>query len=562
MQAFDLALAVNPMPAEAALAWEGKGLVLQTLDDQEGAMKAFGKALAAAQQAHDQARIRHIAQMISAKSPPDFGQLLREARTRQDRRRSENDPPAAESPTAKESSPSAQAASPTTAKKDADCGCDEDQPPIPNSRIPVLVRIVFAMLGLLTGRQVFVIWRRRRSAGEALKAESTTEHAAPAPAGRGMTALILCLAMVGLGVAGYLTLAHFNLVMLACDDTWFHCDQVAEHPLAHGFGIPLLQRLPTAAFGLAAFALLIGLTIWRVRASTHRQVRQSLALQTVLVLVMCAAFAGLSYAEAFIIHAWCLWCVVTAGITLLLLPAVLVQGHTVRHAQRIPGSSLQFGAVEQKVFTLLTAGGVTICLFALGLVKVLEPRPQLVPNLIRAEFIPAGSDILGTPDTPATLIMFGNYQCTHCRAAMRTVDRLLGQNAGQLNGVFCPTSRRTTYDWLLLSSAAHAAGRQGRYRQMHHALFANQQRWRGKDYQSLYQYLLMLAENQHLNRARFIRDLADPMTASLCAAQQQLGVTHQMFPTPKFVLFTSSHTPVVLHNATQVSQWLADKRHW
>ena len=556
LQAFDRALAGKPAPSDAALAWEGKGLVLQLLDDQPGAMEAFSQALQAAQQAQDQPRIRRIEKMALRAIPPDVTQWLREVRD-------VGHPAVTETAADGESSPSSHSAQQTVTEEDADCGCDDDdQPPASHNRIPTtIIRFVCGMLGILLGGQVFLTWRRRRTGKDPPPAAGM-----PASAWRGLAALMLCLALAGAGVAGYLTLAHMGVLTLACDDTWFHCDQVAAHPLAHGFGIPLLRSIPTAALGLAAFALVIGLALWRVFAQTPRQVCLAINVQTALVVCMCAVFAGLSYAEAFIIRAWCLWCVVAAGITLFLLIAVLAQ----RHAVRLPagrhgragagGMSLLCAARERQRCGLLTIGGVLLCLLVLGLVKAAEPRPQLAPHLLHADFVAVGSELWGAPDAPATLIMLGSYQCAHCRAAMPAVSRLLTQHAGALNVVFCPTARRVTYDGLLLASAAHAAARQGQYRAMHHALFANQPRWRGHDYQTLYRAVMALAERLELDPARFSHDIADQDTADFCAAQQQLGVTHQLFPLPKFVLFPPAGPPVILQNITQVSQRLQETR--
>jgi protein-disulfide isomerase len=91
----------------------------------------------------------------------------------------------------------------------------------------------------------------------------------------------------------------------------------------------------------------------------------------------------------------------------------------------------------------------------------------------------AGNPMLGTPDAPLTLIEFSDYQCPHCRRFVETPLPALRHDyidIGKLRYVFRdfpldrlhPQARKA-------AEAAHCAGEQGKYWEMHDLLFHNRQ---------------------------------------------------------------------------------------
>ncbi|MGD2136087.1 MAG: vitamin K epoxide reductase family protein [Gemmatimonadales bacterium] len=123
---------------------------------------------------------------------------------------------------------------------------------------------------------------------------------------------IAVLALVGFFVALYLWLWKVGwLGALACADGGCETVQLSQYAEVLGISVSLVGMLGYAAlFGVA----LVGLRpAWLVRRSP-----------TVALLVMSAggtAYAGyLTYLEAWVIHAWCWWCVVSA----ILITAIFV----------------------------------------------------------------------------------------------------------------------------------------------------------------------------------------------------------------------------------------------
>ncbi len=129
--------------------------------------------------------------------------------------------------------------------------------------------------------------------------------------------IIFLLAIVGVFVAGYLTLAHQMNFEMPCGLTRGGCDKVAQHESARGFGIPALRAIPTAAFGLMMFIALVALSFVRAAVGSETLERNAAFVQWLMLLTGVAATLYLTYLEKYVIQAWCVWCVGSGIITIL-----------------------------------------------------------------------------------------------------------------------------------------------------------------------------------------------------------------------------------------------------
>jgi uncharacterized membrane protein len=126
---------------------------------------------------------------------------------------------------------------------------------------------------------------------------------------------IAVLALVGLLIAAYLTLFKLGF-MGAIQCSIGGCEKVQASRWAEFLGYPV------AAWGVGAYAAILALALLGLqpRFSEARWVALGLfALAAVGVVFS----AYLTYLEAFVIHAWCQWCVVSAIlITLIFLLSI------------------------------------------------------------------------------------------------------------------------------------------------------------------------------------------------------------------------------------------------
>jgi uncharacterized membrane protein len=120
------------------------------------------------------------------------------------------------------------------------------------------------------------------------------------------------LAVVGLGDALYLTVQHLTGKSVRCSIT-SGCSQVLSSSYAQ------LAGIPTAAFGLTAYFVAFSLAVLALFG--YAWARTFLAL---LVASMFAATLWLLYLQAFVLRAFCQYCLLSAAVTTTLLVIVLL----------------------------------------------------------------------------------------------------------------------------------------------------------------------------------------------------------------------------------------------
>jgi len=146
-------------------------------------------------------------------------------------------------------------------------------------------------------------------------APAVTGVTAEAPSSRAvplwMQLATFALALAGLGVSIYLTIAHFTeSALLGCSESGLvNCTRVTTSPQSYVFGIPV------AVLGLAFYVALVALmSPWAWRSA-----RREIYLIRIASLVVGIGFVlYLLYAELFIIGSICLYCTSVHAITFVL----------------------------------------------------------------------------------------------------------------------------------------------------------------------------------------------------------------------------------------------------
>lgn len=118
------------------------------------------------------------------------------------------------------------------------------------------------------------------------------------------------ISLLGLFLGAYLTLYKFGYIgTLACGVS--SCEQVQTSRWSVFLG------LPVATWGLGFYAVMLVLSILGMQDRYADS--RGLSLATLLFAGWGALFTGwLNYLEAFVIHAWCEWCLFSAGMVLVL----------------------------------------------------------------------------------------------------------------------------------------------------------------------------------------------------------------------------------------------------
>ncbi len=157
---------------------------------------------------------------------------------------------------------------------------------------------------------------RGSARGRATADDLSARPAAPGPA-VWLQITTFAVALAGLGVSIYLTIAHFTESTLAgCSESGLvNCTKVTTSPQSYVFGIPV------AVLGLAFYVFAVAImSPWAWRA-TRREVH----LLRIASLVVGIGFVlYLIYAELFIIGSICLYCTSVHALTFILFVLTMV----------------------------------------------------------------------------------------------------------------------------------------------------------------------------------------------------------------------------------------------
>jgi uncharacterized membrane protein len=127
---------------------------------------------------------------------------------------------------------------------------------------------------------------------------------------------VALVALAGVGVAGYLTYVHYEPAALICTKGG-GCETVQESSYAELLGIPV------ALLGLLGYLAVLVLVVWD--SDLARTLAAAIALTAVGFAIYLIAL------QAFVIDAWCVWCLVN---DLVIVPLLAVL--TVWRVRRLP----------------------------------------------------------------------------------------------------------------------------------------------------------------------------------------------------------------------------------
>jgi protein-disulfide isomerase len=145
----------------------------------------------------------------------------------------------------------------------------------------------------------------------------------------------------------------------------------------------------------------------------------------------------------------------------------------------------------------------------------------------------AGDHARGAEDSAASLVMYGDYECPYTRQAYRVVQMLLTAEPDELRFVFRYFPLTGIHPHAQhAAEAAEAAAAQGRFWEMHDALFSHQHALEDAD-------LRRYAEELALDADRFAGDFSSPATVRRIADDVRSGLASGVQGTP--TLYFNGH---------------------
>jgi protein-disulfide isomerase len=150
----------------------------------------------------------------------------------------------------------------------------------------------------------------------------------------------------------------------------------------------------------------------------------------------------------------------------------------------------------------------------------------------------------GNVNATITLVEYGDFECPHCRRAHPFVKRLLKEKGKELHFVFRNFPLREIHPHAYVSAtAAEAAGKQGKFWEMHDLIFENQDKLNTN-------FLLSLAEDLSLDLAQFAKDSKSNEVQNKIEMDFESGIRSGVNGTPTFFL---NGSPVLTYDETYES---------
>ncbi len=322
--------------------------------------------------------------------------------------------------------------------------------------------------------------------------------------------IAFALALVGLFISIYLLWVYASpghpMVCLGGG-----CDEVRASRFAHVLGIP------TPVFGVVFYALL---ALLMFAEAAGRSLHRVILFLAALGFVVAAVLTGI---EAFVVHAWCAWCVGQAIAVTLVLILYATSGPADLRPQ--PRMASRYWTV---LMVAIMAGSVAFYLLARAEQKLVEAPPPPPPEAIAARLIRPDSHVTGNPQSTVTFVEFGDLQCPACAASYPTVKALRNQYGDRVKFVFREFPLEQIHPFALHSAeAAECAAQQGKFWEMVDRLYdakgdladASLERYAGE---------------LGLDQAKFHGCFLSQATLAQIRQDQQDGLALGVRPTPTF----------------------------
>lgn len=337
-------------------------------------------------------------------------------------------------------------------------------------------------------------------------------------------AAALLAAIVGAGASAYLLVEYVTGQPGVCL-TGSGCDLVRASAFAYPLGVP------TPLIGLVFYVVAGWLVLRTIGTQPMAGIPAAIALLAVAV-AGAAASTFLTAMEAFVIKAFCSWCLVQAAASVVLLSAsigvVRAGPADVAEAQSSRARHEAARAIDAERSRLHRVGrlgaGLTALVVAALLAVGATGGPSITPG--GSSLAPAGSPRLGAG--AVEVVEFADFQCPGCATVAPILASLAASDEMTLVYRYFPLdSIHPNAD--TSARAAAAADRQGSFWPMSEAVYARQAVWQDLSRAEADAFFAQLAGELGMDVARWQTDYASSDVAATVDADRQaardLGLT-------------------------------------
>jgi protein-disulfide isomerase len=206
---------------------------------------------------------------------------------------------------------------------------------------------------------------------------------------------------------------------------------------------------------------------------------------------------------------------------------------------------------------------VAVVLTVVALKPVLFPGKDAFlppPPLVRKDLLPPGTRIQGNPKAPYVLIEFGEYQCPMCLSVMKPTEELVEQHRDKLAYVFNYTTvmHGEHKHAELLAMACEAADQQGKYLEMHHALFQELRKFTNAKQDQVIAEITRIAASLGMDVLELRAAIASKEVSDAIDRQIAIGRKAKVQLTPSFYIVMADGTAKSLGGFEAMKKWIAD----
>ncbi|MET0465945.1 MAG: thioredoxin domain-containing protein [Chitinophagaceae bacterium] len=138
--------------------------------------------------------------------------------------------------------------------------------------------------------------------------------------------------------------------------------------------------------------------------------------------------------------------------------------------------------------------------------------------------------LLGENEAAIEIVEYGDYQCPYCREAHPVIKRFMKEFQGHVKFVFRNFPLKEIHRFAdIAARAAESASLQGKFWQMHDAIYENQEQLNEA-------FLFTLAEALSLDKQKFEQDLRSSFLEARIDADLESGIRSGVNGTPTFFI--------------------------
>jgi protein-disulfide isomerase len=165
-------------------------------------------------------------------------------------------------------------------------------------------------------------------------------------------------------------------------------------------------------------------------------------------------------------------------------------------------------------------------------------QPKLEP-IAKNDLLPPGTRYRGNAKARYILVEFGDYQCPQCATAASEVDKIVKKFATKLRYVFnyssvMPVNEHPHAE--VMAMAAEAADKQGKFWEMHRALFLQQGKFKEADQDQALAQIYETAKQIGVDVVALRTEMTSPRIGVALDRQKTVGAKARLKYTPAFYL--------------------------